>query len=413
MHLSSINRQGFHDQYRGLSLYSHFQPIVSLSHQRVVGYEALVRSSSDERTVPPLQLFQLASRLDEEYLLDSRIRALHLQNYAAQRARGQWLFINVNPETATRDLAAPQRLWSLLAEYGLRPQQVVIEILEKRFRDESLLHDIVAFYKELGFLVAIDDFGAGESNFNRIWRIEPDIVKLDRSNIVQAESKPQVRRILPRLIALIRETGALTLIEGVETREQAMIAMETEVDLLQGYYLAHPEAGFLAHNESVINTIHRLHETSLRSSQQLDNSYVQWRNRFSERMQRAAQHVSHSDNLHSACDCLMKEDRALRCYLLDRRGVQQGEALLQPAVKAGSEQRFTPLLDSSGACWSRRSYFRRAMAAPGRVHFSRPYMSATDGDLCMTLSLGFFSSLGQQAVLCLDVRADQLLAASA
>ncbi|WP_426415573.1 sensor domain-containing phosphodiesterase [Aestuariirhabdus sp. LZHN29] len=413
MHLSSITHQGFQEAYRGLSLQSHFQPIVSLSHQRVIGYEALVRSSANARSVPPVQLFQLASSLNEELQLDSQVRALHLQNYAAQSSHGQWLFINVNPETATQDLANPHHLWSQLAECGLRPQQVVIEILEKRFRDEGLLHDVVAFYKQLGFLVAIDDFGAGESNFNRIWRIEPDIVKLDRSNILQAESKPQVRRILPRLIALIRETGALTLIEGVETREQAMIAMETEVDLLQGFYLARPEAGFLAQDETLLETIHHLHENSLRSSQEFDNGYVLWRNRFGERMQRAAQHLSHSGNLRNACKPLMAEDRTLRCYLLDRRGVQQGEAILQPSNLTANEQRFTPLLDSSGACWSRRSYFRRAMAVPGRVHFSRPYMSATDGDLCMTLSLGFFSNLGQQAVICLDLLADQLLSASA
>ncbi|MEI7432124.1 MAG: EAL domain-containing protein, partial [Betaproteobacteria bacterium] len=68
----------------------------------------------------------------------------------------------------------------------------------------------------------------------------PDIVKLDRSLIVQATENPRVRRVLPKIVEIVHDLNARVVCEGVETREQHAIALDSGVDLLQGFYYARP-----------------------------------------------------------------------------------------------------------------------------------------------------------------------------
>jgi EAL domain-containing protein (putative c-di-GMP-specific phosphodiesterase class I) len=101
----------------------------------------------------------------------------------------------------------------------VRPEHVVIEILESEIKDRAYLKTLIAHFREMGCLIAIDDFGAGHSNFDRIWELEPDIVKIDRQLISSAEKSPKVKRILKGIVALIHEAGSLVVIEGIENAE--------------------------------------------------------------------------------------------------------------------------------------------------------------------------------------------------
>src|SRR3984893_4750283 len=76
-----------------------------------------------------------------------------------------------------------------------------------------------------------------------VWQLQPDIVKLDRGVIEQAARNPRVARTLPRLVSLLHETGALVLVEGVETQHEALLAMECDADFVQGFYFARPAPG--------------------------------------------------------------------------------------------------------------------------------------------------------------------------
>ena len=72
--------------------------------------------------------------------------------------------------------------------------------------------------------------------------MNPLIVKLDRSLLVNAESHARARMLLESLVRMIRESGSLVLLEGVENESQARIALDTEADLLQGFLFARPGA---------------------------------------------------------------------------------------------------------------------------------------------------------------------------
>jgi EAL domain-containing protein (putative c-di-GMP-specific phosphodiesterase class I) len=93
----------------------------------------------------------------------------------------------------------------------------VIEILEQSVKDALQLGEAVQFFRNQGYLIALDDFGAGHSNFDRVWNLQPDIVKLDRSMIMRAGHNMRIRRMMPVMVSLLHEVGSLVLMEGVET----------------------------------------------------------------------------------------------------------------------------------------------------------------------------------------------------
>jgi hypothetical protein len=103
---------------------------------------------------------------------------------------------------------------------------------------------------------------------------------------------------------------------------------------------------------------------------------------------------------------------AERCFLLDGEGHQMGRSLVSLRNSGATDARFAPLMDVNGATWETREYFRRAIAQPDRVQVTRPYLSLTGPQNCITLSVAV-RTVGGTKVLCADVSADALAAAAA
>jgi len=227
--------------YKNLRLMSHFQPIFSLVHKRPVGYEALLRAQDQAgNNISPLAVFNRVQNEEDNVFLDRLCRSLHLRNFLPMADDTSWIFLNINPQVTVAGKRYGSYFGDLLERYQIPPHRIVVEILESNIHDESLLAEAVDYYKNLGCLVAIDDFGAGHSNFDRIWRLAPQIVKLDRSMIVQAANNPVVRRVLPNIISLLHESGSLALMEGVETEEQRKILANLGCDQMQGTLISPP-----------------------------------------------------------------------------------------------------------------------------------------------------------------------------
>ncbi len=226
--------------YADLTLHSAFQTIVSLSQARPAGYEALVRvRRPDGDFISPVQLFSRVEDEAELVYLDRLCRALHVCNFVGACGEGL-IFLNVNPIVSIRGRYFGSFFEEFLEQVGLSPERVVIEILEGKVLDDNQLAESVAFYRDRGCLVAIDDFGSGHSNFSRIWRIKPHIVKLDRSNLTFARADQSARRGLPRLVDMLQDAGCLVVMEGIEDEFEATLALECGADFAQGYYFGRP-----------------------------------------------------------------------------------------------------------------------------------------------------------------------------
>ena len=230
-------------QWQGLTLRTHFQPIYSIRHGTCFGYEALVRAADMEGVaLRPDLLFESSFATGDGVLLDWICRALHLRSFATVDPGDRTLFINVHPESAIGDAGGARGFADLIRYYGVAPKRVCVEILESSCADEGLLREAVAAYRRMGATIAMDDFGTGRSNFDRIVALRPDVVKIDRSVLNQAVGDEKARRMLPAVVELLHEAGAQVAIEGVESASEALIAIDSGADHLQGFYLAAPSS---------------------------------------------------------------------------------------------------------------------------------------------------------------------------
>lgn len=241
-HNLQFDDHGAFGRYRGLRLYSVFQGLFSSSTLKPVAHEALLRArDEDYRSVAVAEAFKLARTPDESIYFDRLCRMVHALNFSSQCAAAGDLFLNVSGRHLLSVSAGHGQTFEILLRYcGLRPTQIVLEIVESGVDNLAHLQEAVDAYRSRGFRVAIDDFGCQHSNFDRLWRLTPDIVKLDRSLIVQASENDRARRILPKLIEIIHDLGARVVVEGVETADQHALARDAGADLLQGYYYARP-----------------------------------------------------------------------------------------------------------------------------------------------------------------------------
>ncbi|MBK8162805.1 MAG: EAL domain-containing protein [Gammaproteobacteria bacterium] len=117
--------------FKGLRLDSHYQPIFSLAHQRVIGFEALMRATdADGRPRSPQEVFGSTRGYTDTVLLDRLCRATHLYNFARQDPAAAWLFLNINPRVIAEGKRSGSVLQAKLEQLGFPPERVVIEIVE-------------------------------------------------------------------------------------------------------------------------------------------------------------------------------------------------------------------------------------------------------------------------------------------
>lgn len=383
--------------YRETIIDSAFQPIYSVPHRRIVGHEGLLRATTAQEALPvsPLDLLESAEIESQSVFLDRLCRAVHMHNYQIGNTDSRWLFLNVSAQVINRRRDHEPFFADLLAHYNMAPRQVVIEIVEGVIPDFALLHEAVEFYREAGCVVAIDDFGAEASDLERIWRVSPDIVKLDRKIIAAAEFNHKARRVLKATVGLIHEAGSLALLEGVETPTQAMVALDSNADLLQGYHFARPDPIPLLEGDGGLTELAGNHPPQLRDGMQHHSLQA-----YILEFKCALLRLASGQSLRAGCASLIDLPRVENCTISDTEGSQVG-ATLYP-YRARMTSRFLPLENTRGANWAHKPYHYKALSQPGELQISHPYLSITSSRLCVTLS-STFQIGGQTRVLCCDV----------
>lgn len=381
-------------------LSSVYQPIVSFSHNSIVGHEALVRvRTADGQSLPPPLLFQSAHASGETATVDRACRVMHTINAVDTNS---WLFLNVHPSlfSSTQEIDAQTYIQALMNYFGLAPNRAILEVTEESVSDLKQFEEGFRGLRELGIGLAIDDFGAGCSNFDRIWYLEPDVVKLDRSFAQRAAVDDRVRRMLPRLVDLLHETGAMVLLEGIETQEQALIAMDADVDFGQGYYFAYPGVTPVADTQALADCMHALWNAHDARTESRTHARHDAMNPYVEAIDHAARLVASGADNEVAAHRYLQLPLAQCFYVLDHEGHQVGKNLNAPS--GNGSQILLELGRMPGARWSRRQYFKRAVAAQGRPQVTRPYASLTTGRICVTVST-LVEAHGRQYVVCGDV----------
>ncbi|SIO48880.1 EAL domain, c-di-GMP-specific phosphodiesterase class I (or its enzymatically inactive variant) [Burkholderia sp. GAS332] len=384
-----------------LTLSSVFQPIFSFSHHRPIGYEALLRAHDLAlNDVEPLKVLNRPNARGRWNNLERGVQLLHVSNFVRIANAHQRLFLNTRPASFITSDAYRRLVENTLSRLQLMPERIVLELLETPNGDLERLIEGIASFRRHGFLIALDDFGAGHSNIDRVWRLQPDIVKLDRSVIAQAAQEPRVARMLPRLVSLLHETGALVLVEGVETQSEALLSMECNADFVQGFYFARPAPG-KADEESCRAVMDSISEMFRARVELNERAKTTLRSAYADALQTAAERLCAGIDLPHATEHLVRLQGTVRCFLLDGYGYQIGDDIKAMQPYASASKLFRSTAVTSGGCWDRRPYFRDAISEPGTVQISEPYLSINGQHPCVTFSIAI-SARGSMWVLCAD-----------
>jgi EAL domain-containing protein (putative c-di-GMP-specific phosphodiesterase class I) len=215
------------------------QPIVDLDTRHVVGAEALARFTDDfgER-MPTEETFLDAHSLGMGVELELSIIELALRNQE-RLPDGIYLALNVSPA-----LLASGELESLVARghHGERP--LVVELTEHQaVEDYVALGEALERLRDNGVRVAIDDVGSGFASFRHVTRVNPEILKLDRSLVSGIDEDPVRQSLASAIVSFAQDVGAIVVSEGIECEDELSCLMDLSVGCGQGFYLGRPGLG--------------------------------------------------------------------------------------------------------------------------------------------------------------------------
>jgi EAL domain-containing protein (putative c-di-GMP-specific phosphodiesterase class I) len=391
--------RGWHIVYQGVTLRSAFQSVVSITHKRVVGYEALLRATdANGQAIAPDQLFARAKATGPALALERLARCVHFANFAEQNVETGWLFVNALPQLL-RVTPNHRAFTDELCDYfGIPHHRLVVELIEQPSTDEPNFDRIVDALRERDMLIAIDDFGTGFSNFDRIWRMRPDIVKLDRSLVSRIAAPSADPQFATQLVTMLHRAGTMVLGEGVESEDELMTLMEADVDFVQGFWLGKPNmsvADACSDAPARIDSMWgRFHARSIgQPGMPVEFGSVE------EAVLGGARVYKATDDLTLAAQQTFRSPWARRVFVVDRHGDQHQPSIA--AAPSAEAARMAPLFPDTASNWSRRAYFKRALAAPGRVAVMGPHYSLTEGKDCYTAAVTIERGGGLE-VFCVD-----------
>ncbi|MGB2953390.1 MAG: EAL domain-containing protein [Gaiellaceae bacterium] len=221
----------------------HFQPKAELESGRILGVEALVRWQHPEHGfIPPNEFVPIAERTGLIKPLSRYVVAAALRQCSAWCAAGLDLHVAVNltiPDLL--DLELPDLIAGLLAETGVRPEQLELEITESTIlADPFRVRQVLSRLNEMGLRLAIDDFGTGYSSLAYLRRLPVQTIKIDRSFVMDMCENPNDATIVRSTIELGRNLGLAVVAEGVESQEAWDILRSQGCTFAQGYLIGRP-----------------------------------------------------------------------------------------------------------------------------------------------------------------------------
>ncbi len=216
-----------------------YQPIVDVRAGLPHAYEALVRPLN-KAFAHPGELFDTASRSGSIHTLGRVLRRICVEPFERMPHDAR-LFINLHP----LDLFDTELL---SGETSLLPfaKNIVLEITEaEEIQNFDRVRESIDVLRRHGFLIAVDDLGAGYSGLNNLALLSPDYVKLDMALVRDIGKQPRLGRLIQHILEYAEGEGMKVIAEGVENIEELEAILKIGVPYVQGYYFARPDAPFV------------------------------------------------------------------------------------------------------------------------------------------------------------------------
>lgn len=223
-----------------------FQPQIDLDTRKLIGAETLLRwRSEDGQFVPPDRFIPLAEQSGViipigDWVMRSacaKLRELISAGYQDFR-----MAINVS-HVQFREPDFVRKVEAVIAEYGVPPAQVEIELTESIAPEGlDMIIERLSALRAMGLSLAMDDFGTGYSSLSMLNRLPIDRIKIDRAFVNELTQPARKSHIVEMIIALAGQLNLVTIAEGVESEEQAQILIEQGCMEGQGYHFGKPMA---------------------------------------------------------------------------------------------------------------------------------------------------------------------------
>jgi len=216
-----------------------FQPIVDTVTGKPFAYEALVRGADGSDAHSILSQVTEANR----YSFDQacRVKAIETAMAAGLMASDACLSINFLPNAVYSPLACIQLTLQTARAVGMPIDRLIFEFTEhEHMGSPEHVSSIIDTYKQIGFKVAIDDFGAGHSGLDMFARFVPDEIKLDMELVRGVDRDVRRQAIVRAVVRMCDELGTDVIAEGIETAAEAAALRDLGVRYHQGYWYARP-----------------------------------------------------------------------------------------------------------------------------------------------------------------------------
>ncbi len=216
-----------------------FQPIVDCETGDVFAYEALVRGPNGESAAEVLAQVTEANR----YAFDQQCRVAAIKGAVEAgildtQAR---LSINFLPNAVYSPVACIQLTLQTAREVGFPTERLIFELTEnEEIEDVAHTQRIIETYRQMGFGIAVDDFGAGHAGLGLLARIQTDYLKLDMELIRGIDACDRRRVIVEGMVRIAKRLGITLIAEGIETAEELTTLSLLGIRYIQGFYFAQP-----------------------------------------------------------------------------------------------------------------------------------------------------------------------------
>ena len=221
------------------NIVSYFQPIINNKTQEIEKYESLVRLIDEKgRVLSPFHFLEISKKGNYYNRITHRV----LENsFKILEHISTKLSINISSVDIEKE-ETRNKVFELLEVYKDDRNRIIFELLEDEdVKDFNMIKQFIKDVKKLGVQIAIDDFGAGYSNFERLLEFEPDILKIDGSLIKNITHDSYSRNVVETIVSFAQKQNIQTIAEFVENEDIFNILNIIGVDYSQGYYFGKPQ----------------------------------------------------------------------------------------------------------------------------------------------------------------------------
>ncbi len=240
---------------KGEQLTTYFQPIMDIQSGHCMGYEMLNRPAFSTLFPHTDAFYEYIGTTNQVVAFEMFCRELSFKRYfealqhSSPASAGGHVFLNVHPHVLSDANYRSGETLRQLHRYGLKPEQVVFEITEKQaIGDFEAFEQVLSYYRNQGFRIAIDDIGSGYSSLKTIVSLKPEFIKLDRSLIQHIDTRSDQQHMVKLLQDLARSTGTHIIAEGIERPEELLFLQQQRITYGQGYALGRPSNSLQHHN---------------------------------------------------------------------------------------------------------------------------------------------------------------------